>query len=175
MTKILYQYSPTQLAEVVYLMGRIEGNEQLALSRSGSFFEHRDHKFAVNQISYADARLLETGFTYTPHALGGSDLLEHCETGEKFTLESVLLDLDFCEFTECAKEKALAERRRIIEEARQEMDKISQGQVTASWQHENQRLVPANRACSCSGGQSAGTSEGYSSSRPEPHGTCCFR
>ena len=123
MTEILYQYSPTQLAEVVYLMGRVEGYEQLALSRSGSFFEHRDHKFAGNQISHADARLLELGFTYTPHGLGGSGLLKHCETGEKFSLESVLLDLDFCEFTESAKEKALAERRRIIEETQQEMDK----------------------------------------------------
>lgn len=119
MTDIQCKYSPHELAEVAYLMGRIEGFDELRVSRSGSFFEHHDYKLAVAQISHADARLLELGFVYSPEI----GVLKHCETDEKATLDTILLDLDFCEFTESAKEKALAERRRFIEETRLEMEK----------------------------------------------------
>lgn len=104
-------------------MGRIEGFEALADSRGGAFFEHSDHKFAVAQRGHAEARLLELGFTYLAYPMGAPGLLKHRKTGKKFTLETILLDLEFCEFTEDAKTKALAERRRQLEELRGQLDK----------------------------------------------------
>ena len=116
MTEILDLYTPSQLAEIAYLMGRIEGFEALVLSRSGALFEHPDHKRALNAISFADARLDKLGCIYSP------DLLTHYATGNKYSLDTILANLEFCEFTEHAKSNALAERKRQYEEFLDQLD-----------------------------------------------------